>query len=163
MGTVRNPRTCNKPEKFPSQGAVTLGAPARRGRNRPGGGQSPGVARGGRSSPARAAAPRTPSPAPARGSAIPNAPPESRQKDSYPSRRRLRHGCQSPLNSQAPPDTPRAACGSPGHLGPLLEVTTSAVLTQGALWECGPPRPRWAPAALPRSAAFPLRPRAAGG
>lgn len=59
---------------FPAK-ARDAAALARRGRNRPGGGQSPGVAGGGRCSPAPAAAPGTPSPAPARGSAIPNAPP----------------------------------------------------------------------------------------
>lgn len=36
----------------------------------------------------------------------------------YPSRRRLRHGCQSPLNARTPPDNPRAACRTGGRRSP---------------------------------------------
>lgn len=131
--TAPDPNTRCKPQRRVPAKARDAGAPAPRGGSRTGGARRP---------PAPATAWGTPRPPPpSRAGAPPSRmrPHFAPGQDSYPSRRRLLHVCQSPLNSRTPPDTPRAVCGSPGRPRPLLDATARTVLTQGALWECGPP------------------------
>lgn len=102
VGTVTNPRTGNKPQRsFPAK-ARGAGASAPRGRNRTGEGRALGSR--GQVCTHRRQWPPGGHPAPPRGSAIPNAPPSRARGDPYPSRRRFRHCCPSPVHSGASPD-----------------------------------------------------------